>query len=194
MAMSEQSPLKLEHDRWLGEYELRKREIEIKERDQSRSRWSSPVVLAVLAAALAGLSNAAVHWQEGVLQRRLEADKAVQARIMEETKAEAARIFEVIRTGEADKAATNLKFLVDTGLITNSGRVEKIQAFLVNRPDGGGPALPVSQSPTDRELAVMLKSIGDSIKEVGKQNKKDDISPMMMRMMQTMSSRQAKNE
>jgi hypothetical protein len=196
MAMSEQSPLKLEHERWLGEYELRKREIEIKERDQSRSRWSSPVVLAVLAAALAGLSNAAVHWQEGSLQRRLEADKAVQARIMEETKAEAARIFEVIRTGEPDKAATNLKFLVDTGLITNSGRVEKIQAFLVNRPDGGGPALPVGQSPTDREIAALLGSIGNSIKDVAKQNKKDDMSQMMRMMMtmQMMPPRQSKTE
>jgi hypothetical protein len=37
MAMSEQIPLKFDHERWLDEYELRKREIEIKERDQSRS-------------------------------------------------------------------------------------------------------------------------------------------------------------
>ena len=57
MAMSEQNPLEFERDKWLGEYELRKREIELKERDQSRSRWSSPVVLAVLAAALAGVGN-----------------------------------------------------------------------------------------------------------------------------------------
>jgi hypothetical protein len=54
MTMSEQTPLEFEREKWLGEYELRKREIEIKEREQSRSRWSNPVVLAVLAAALAG--------------------------------------------------------------------------------------------------------------------------------------------
>jgi len=164
MNMSERTPLELDHERWLGEYELRKREIEIKERDQSRSRWSSPVVLAVLAAALAGLSNAAVTRQNGLEQRKLEAEKAVQAKIIEETKAEAARIFEVIKTGDADKSATNLKFLVDTGLITNSDRIEKIQAFLDHRLAGGGPALPAAQSPTDAALLMALTKIGDDIK------------------------------
>jgi hypothetical protein len=38
------------------------------------------------------------------------------------TKAEAARILEVIRTDNPDKAATNLKFLVDAGLISDAGR------------------------------------------------------------------------
>jgi hypothetical protein len=33
--MSEQTPLEFEREKWLGEYELRKREIEIKEREQS---------------------------------------------------------------------------------------------------------------------------------------------------------------
>jgi len=48
--MSEQTPLEFEREKWLAEYELRKREVAVKERDQSRSRWSSPLVLAVLAA------------------------------------------------------------------------------------------------------------------------------------------------
>ncbi|SRR6266567_2135213 len=184
MAMSEQSPLKFDHERWLDEYELRKREIEIKERDQSRSRWSSPVVLAVLAAALAGLGNAGVTWQSGLVQRKLEAEKAVQAKIMEETKAEAARIFEVIRTGDADKAATNLKFLVDTGLITNPDRIEKIQAFLEYRSAGRGPALPAGQSPSDREMQLMLNSLSDSIKDLAaNHNMKDETLKQMMEMM-----------
>jgi hypothetical protein len=38
--MSEQT-LEFEREKWRGEYELRKREIEIKEREASRSRWSS---------------------------------------------------------------------------------------------------------------------------------------------------------
>ena len=97
MAMSEQAPLEFEREKWLGEHELRKREIEIKEREQSRSRWSSPVVLAVLAAALAGLGNAAATWLNGIEQRKLEAERAAQARMIEETKAEAARIFEIIK-------------------------------------------------------------------------------------------------
>jgi hypothetical protein len=170
MNMSEQIPLELDHERWLREYELRKREIEIKERDQSRSRWSSPVVLAVLAAALAGLSNAAVTLQNGLEQRKLEAEKAGQAKIIEETKAEAARIFEVIKTGDADKSATNLKFLVDTGLITNSDRIEKIQAFLDHRLAGGGPALPAA---TDA-LLVALTKIGADIKSTSQKSTSQD--------------------
>jgi len=170
MNMSERTPLELDHERWLGEYELRKREIEIKERDQSRSRWSSPVVLAVLAAALAGLSNAAVTLQNGLEQRKLEAEKAGQAKIIEETKAEAARIFEVIKTGDADKSATNLKFLVDTGLITNSDRIEKIQAFLDHRLAGGGPALPAA---TDA-LLVALTKIGADIKSTSQKSTSQD--------------------
>ena len=134
MAMSEQTLLEFDRERWLGEYELRKREIEIKERDQSRSRWSSPVVLAVLAAAIAGFGNAAATWLNGMEQRNLEAVKAEQAKIMEETEAEGARILEVIKTGNADKAAANLKFLVETGLISNPDRLKHIQAFLAQRP------------------------------------------------------------
>jgi hypothetical protein len=169
MAISEQTtPLKIDHERWQGDYELRKREIEVKERDQHRSRWSSPVVLAVLAAALAALSNAGVTWQNGLEQRKLETTKAAQAKIMEETKAEAARILEVVKTGDADKAAANLKFLVDTGLITNLDRVEKINAFLEHRPAGGGPSLPSSQSPNDREMVRMMNEIGASISKLAR--------------------------
>jgi hypothetical protein len=145
MTMSEQTPLEFEREKWLGEYELRKREIEIKEREQSRSRWSNPVVLAVLAAALAGLGNAAATWLNGMEQRKLETGRAEQARIMEETKAEAVRILEVIKTGDADKAAANLKFLVDTGLISNADRLLHIQTYLDARLAGKGPALPAVQ-------------------------------------------------
>jgi hypothetical protein len=108
--MSEKTPLEFEREKWLGDYELRKREVAIKERDESRSRWSSPLVLAVLAAATAALGNAAAIWLNGIEQRNLETTKTEQARILEESKAEAARILEVIKTGNnSDKAAVNLK-------------------------------------------------------------------------------------
>jgi hypothetical protein len=188
MNMPERTPQEFDHERWLGEYELRKREIEIKERDQSRSRWSSPVVLAVLAAALAGLGNAAVTRLNGLEQRKLEAEKAVQARIMEETKAEATRILEVIKTGDADKFAVNLKFLVDTGLITNSDRIEKIQAFLDHRLAGRGPALPVAQSPTDPALALMLTTLADDIKKLKNQERIDQQLKQMLPLLRQPNS------
>jgi hypothetical protein len=69
--MSEQT-LEFEREKWRGKYELRKREIEIKEREASRSRWSSPLVLAVLAAAIAALGNGAAIWLTGKAQLNLE--------------------------------------------------------------------------------------------------------------------------
>jgi hypothetical protein len=154
--MSEQPPLDFEREKWLGDYELRRREIEIKERDQSRSRWSNPIVLAVLAAALAGLGNAAVTWLNGIEQRSLEAEKAEQARNTEETKAEAARILEVIKVGDADKAAGNLRFLVDTGLIASADRARSIQTFVANRHAGEGPALAAGSPITSETMQMMM--------------------------------------
>jgi hypothetical protein len=156
--MSEQTPNDFEREKWRTDCELRKREIEIKEREQARSRWSNPIVLAVLAAALAGLGNAAATWLNGIEQRKLEAERTEQAKIMEETRAEAARILEVIKTDTPDKAATNLKFLADVGLISNADRLQHIRTFLDQRPAGGGPALPTgpSASASDPMLQMMI--------------------------------------
>jgi hypothetical protein len=150
--MPEQTPLEFEREKWLADYELRKREIALKERDASRSRWSSPLVLAVFAAAAAGLGNAAAIWLTGVQQRQLETEKSEQVRRLEESKAEAARILQVIATGDPDKAATNLKFLVDVGLIADADRRTRIQVFLFDRTPGQGPALSLGDIVRNWEL------------------------------------------
>jgi hypothetical protein len=123
--------LEFEREKWRAEYELRKRELDLKERDAARSQWSSPLVLSICAAVVAGFFNAAVAWVNGI-----------QSRTIEEAKAEAARILEVIKTDNPDKAAVNLKFLVDAGLISDFGRSSKLQAYLDVRIAGQGPALP----------------------------------------------------
>jgi hypothetical protein len=125
--MSEQTSLEFEREKWLGEHELRKREVEIKERDASRSRWSSPLIVALLAAALAAIGNAATIWFNGREQRKLEI-----------TKAEHVRILEMIKT-DNKQAAENLKFLTDSGLISDDDLKRRIQAFLAT---GRSPALP----------------------------------------------------
>jgi hypothetical protein len=61
--------------------------------------------LQFLVAATAALGNAAAIWLNGIEQRKLKTTKTGQARILEESKAEAARILEVIKTGNnSDKA------------------------------------------------------------------------------------------
>ncbi len=83
---------------------------------------------------------------------------------MEETKAEAARIFEVIKAGDPDKAAGNLSFLVVAGLIASADRVRSIQTFIANRHAGGGPALPVGHSTSNPEtLQMMMMMLQESL-------------------------------
>src|SRR5262249_44334972 len=91
--------------------------------------------------------NAAAIWLTGRSQHDLETTKAEQARGLEEGKAEAARILEMIKTGDPEKAADNLKFLLDAGLISDADRRKNIQNFLAHRPAGKGPALPVFVAP-----------------------------------------------
>ena len=55
------------------------------------------------------------------------------------TNAEAAWILEAIRTGNPDRAADNLEFLLKAGLLDNA----KLECYLKERQPGKGPALPV---------------------------------------------------
>ena len=52
----------------------------------------------------------------------------------------------MIKTGEPDKAASNLKFLIDTGLMSNNERVAQIQGYLSTRQPGTGPFLPAANA------------------------------------------------
>jgi len=122
------------------EMEFRKRELAVKEgeldlhrKEQAGSGWRNPLVVAIMAATVAAAGNAVVAVVNGRLERSLESQKSEQARILE-----------MIKTGDPDKAADNLEFLLKTGLIDDAGRAEKIQKFLANRVPGNGPALPTA--------------------------------------------------
>jgi hypothetical protein len=148
-----------EREKWQADVRLRERELDLRDRqvqadiiERRRTRWTNPLVLAVLAAALAAGGNAAVALINGILQRsledsrstaqnKLEKEKADAQQALEESKAEAARILEVIKTNDPDKAATNLRFLLDTGMIGSENRRRDLSAFLKARPQGQGPAL-----------------------------------------------------
>jgi len=139
-----QSTLAWEQQKWRDEYQLKTRELDLKQKEQERSNWSNPLFLAILAAAVAGLGNAIVAIINGRLQRQIEQSKATESLRIEESRSEAGRILEMIKTGEPDKAAGNLKFLIDTGLISNEERVAQIQGYLSRREPGTGPFLPAA--------------------------------------------------
>jgi hypothetical protein len=151
------SGTELEREKWRDELKLREREIAIKEREQlskeeelrlttneqRRSRWTNPLVLAVFAAAVAAAGNAGVAWLTAHEQRAADIDKGEQARALDESKSEADRILEVIKTNnDPDKAATNLKFLVDAGLIQSRKTKGPLQTYLETRKQGEGATLP----------------------------------------------------
>src|SRR5262245_10399380 len=89
---------------------------------------------------------------------------------LEESKAEAARILEMIKTGDPEKAADNLKFLVEAGLISDADRRKNIQNFLAHRPAGQGPALPVfrivpdmrPRSPLADSMDALIQRLSDA--------------------------------
>jgi hypothetical protein len=161
-----------EREKWEADVRLRERELAVKEREQEikhrevetkaqefkRSRWTNPLVLAVLAAALAAGGNAVVALINGAAQResndlrtaaenKLQAEKASEERQLEDGKAEAARILEMIKTADPDKAAVNLRFLLEAGLIVEPNRREKLAAYLKDREQGKGPTLPAALAP-----------------------------------------------
>jgi hypothetical protein len=143
-----------------GEHELHKREVEIK------AKWLMPITLAAIAAVVAAFGNVVVTLLTGSTQRDLEIGKAVEARLLEEHKAEAARILEVIKpgnTGGKDQAVTYLQFFLDTGLISHPGRREEIQQYLDRLKARQGPALPADSPPAS--LEVLISNLRQQVRE-----------------------------
>ena len=126
---------------------LRGREIEHQEEELRRARWTNPLVLAILAAAIAGFTNAGVSFMNNAHQLHLEKFKADQTYTLERSKEEATRILEMIKVSGTektapDRAATNLGFLTDLGLISDQTVANNIREYVKNRKPGTpGPYL-----------------------------------------------------
>jgi hypothetical protein len=113
-----------EREKWHGEQSVRREELTLKREEANRSRWINPLVIAILAAAVAGLVNVGVTLISSHQQLKLEREKATLTQSLnlqqstatlklEHSKSEAARILEVVKTNDPDKAAVNLGFLLD---------------------------------------------------------------------------------
>jgi hypothetical protein len=74
----------------------------------------------------------------------------------DENKSEADRILKMIKTNnDPDKAATNLQFLVDAGLITNPKTKEPLVTYLKNRKQGEGVTLPAATTSTSTSTIAL---------------------------------------
>jgi hypothetical protein len=135
-----------EREKWGDEKVFRDKELKIKEKDQSASRWTNPLVIGILTVAIAGILNLLLAYENGRLQRQADDQKAAAIRNLEEAKSDNEMILQMIKTGDIDKAVANLKFLISARLIRDPDRVKNIQTFLADRTPGSGPVLPATGS------------------------------------------------
>jgi hypothetical protein len=127
----EQKRLDLDRERLNFEQEKWRDELTFKKIEHGRALWLNPLVFAIFGAAVAGLLNVVVAYVNGSSQRELE-----------KSKSEALLVLEMIKTADPDKAAANLAFLADTGLLSDKDQVERIHNYLKQRTPGQGPSLP----------------------------------------------------
>jgi hypothetical protein len=141
-------------------------ELKLKEREQAASSWRNPLVVAILAAAIAAAGNAGISVYNGRSQRQLESQKADQARVLE-----------MLRTnGDKELAAGNLQFLLDAGLIADADFQRSLRTFLSTRKHGSGPTL-ISQD-SGQQLSPPVISNARIYVLTGKANKAAELDDL----------------
>ncbi|MBA4010939.1 MAG: TIGR02594 family protein [Phenylobacterium sp.] len=143
------------------DYLLRERDMALRESEASlRTRqarwasWSNPLTVALVAAAIGAFGNAAVAYWNGVAAREQERDKA-----------EYARVLEMIKVGDPDKAAENLEMLLRMGLYRDANG--DLKRYLDNRQPGEGGYLPVSSGNAGSPAAPSVSAESLEILERG---------------------------
>jgi hypothetical protein len=123
----------LDERRFVQEAAARKRDLDLREREVAaieRPGWSSPIVLAILAAAFGLVGNVFVAEVNDNTSQHVERER-LQSNL----------VLEAIRTGHVDTACSNLVFFVSLGLLDDTNRsVSKTCAAY----PAGPPVLPTS--------------------------------------------------
>lgn len=126
----------LEREKWEAEKAFREREIVVKERElatkeaelelqhreNASSQWRSPLVVAILAGSIAAIGTTTVAFINGRYAQQIESQQAEQSRILE-----------VIKSGDPNKAAINLEFLLRANLINDTVTRANLTTFLGSR-------------------------------------------------------------
>jgi len=130
--------LQLEETKAAQEHQARLRELGLKEAELRRSRWSSPLVLSIVAAAIAAAGNAYMSWLNGANQLAIESTRNATQRQIEQEKAEAERILEATKASSPKEAAEKIRFLIEVGLISDPNRQAALAAYLWPAHAGSG--------------------------------------------------------
>src|SRR6266702_539352 len=92
--------LEFEKEKFSKEYAQKEKQISLDEKKERLSAWKNPLYLTLLAAIVGLVGNAWLSYSNNKAQMEIE-----------DRRAEAARILEVLKTGNPDIAAENLDFL-----------------------------------------------------------------------------------
>jgi Tfp pilus assembly major pilin PilA len=153
------------------QFEAAKLDLEAKRSDLKRrpsdlrNALTSPVAVAAIIAAIVAVSTTIVssivtdhqtklatykaqseeklEAQKAQFQRELEQVKFTSQKDMEERKYESQLIFDAVRTDDPNQAAINLKFLVETGLISGAVAL-RLAGFLEQHPPSDVKTLPMN--------------------------------------------------
>jgi hypothetical protein len=79
-----------------------------------------------------------------------------------------ARVLEMLKTNDPDRAASNLKFLLDAGLVSDTKTQESLATFLKKRDPGKGPSLPASVPSISIDADPQFKQIQETVPRLGK--------------------------
>jgi hypothetical protein len=139
-----------ELDNYEREVAAREREVTAKEAETKKSRWSSPLVIALLAGAIGLIGNLIVT----LFNNRNTQQVNQNMQQVERIRSQSNLILEAIRTGSPEKACTNLLFFIDLGLVNDSGQT--IRHTCQTSPSTA-PYLPISAISTSEVQTVCGK-------------------------------------
>lgn len=119
-----------EREKWAEELELRKREVAIKERENSSAQWKNPILVSIVSAAVAGTI--------GILANHFDSQSKI---ALEERKSDLALLTSLIKSDDKTVVSDNLRFLVDAKVIRNEELRGDLAAYLENTSVSELPAI-----------------------------------------------------
>jgi SH3-like domain-containing protein len=134
------------------EIQIKAEEVELQRSEAAKSSKFGPILIAIWTAAAAAAGNGVVSYMNGQQMHRLENEKA-----------QSAIILEVVKTGSPDKAASNLAFLVEIGVISQEQAGARLRNYLQTRVAGQGPSTLGSTGDLSADAACTSTSVGDYV-------------------------------
>lgn len=129
------------------DYRIRLKELAMREATTRSSRWSNPLVLSIIAAAVAAAGNAYVSWLSGANRLAVEATRNSSQQEIEKERAEAERILEATKAKNPEESAERIRFLIEVGLISDPNRQAALEAYLEpKQPQTSATVTPSAES------------------------------------------------